>query len=771
MALGDGIRYNIASVEPAERTLLRDAMLELNRRFFPGSRTDAVPGGVSLWFKQDEIHQATHVHGGPEFLPWHREIVNRYEEMLRQVNPLLSLHYWDWTQDPTNIPNANLGGGLTGTLNLFTLDFMGYGGPTPQPIGPPWQNAVAPWRSDGFYVPGASPDRDTSGNPADPPTTVNRSVVGSPASAMGDTNIVNAGDYAAMRGLLEIVHNAMHGFVRMGGQHISFRDPFVFLLHSNVDRLFARWQTDPAHPERLEPATVYGTESNLDVVVGGVTQNVNHNVEPWSTGHSFDQFGIEHFTRPWYAPESEGIPKTYKHTSIVCPPRYDTNLPTVPPVADANGPYTTDEGVDVILDGSLSSNSSGATLSFEWDLDNDGVFDDASGPNPVFNMVGQDGVFPIALKVTAGCVFDIDETTVTVNNVAPIVSLASDAPVNEGSSVKVRGTVTDPGWLETLTATIDWGDGTTVEPIIGVLENIRPDATLSFHVSHIYGDNGSFTVEVCGSDDDTTTCGTITLRVDNVNPTAEIDETGTVLVNGIPTFLAHAGEPVEFKGRSTDPGSDDLFLSWDWGDGPPSPDVTTSYLVNAPNPDLFPSPSVQPRDVTDTQTHAFAEACLYEITFSALDDDGGSASDTAVVLITGNTDGSCSSGYWQHQFGRQGHTDFDDATLQCYLAIVNNVSTVFSEARDALTIPAAHDVLFLKQNRGSQIKQLDRELMTAWLNFANGAFEYDQLFDPDHDGVFTSFADIMAIAESVRLAPTSTTTEIREQKNILQQLR
>jgi hypothetical protein len=47
MALGDGIRRNIASVDPAERALLRDALLELNRRFFPGDRTDSVPGGVS----------------------------------------------------------------------------------------------------------------------------------------------------------------------------------------------------------------------------------------------------------------------------------------------------------------------------------------------------------------------------------------------------------------------------------------------------------------------------------------------------------------------------------------------------------------------------------------------------------------------------------------------------------------------------------------------------------------------------------------------------
>ena len=324
MALGDGIRRNIASVDPTERALLRDALIAINHRFFPGSRTDSIPGGVSWWFKQDEIHQATHVHGGPEFVPWHREIVNRLEAMLRDINAQLSLHYWDWAQDPRAIPNANLGGGATGTLNLFTPTFMGYGGTSSAAIDEPWLGA-------GYYVPGASPHRDgAGGNAADPPQSVNRRVSGSPASPSGDTAIVNAADYPTMRGLLEPVHNAMHGFVNMGGAHISFRDPFVFLLHSNVDRLFARWQTDPAHPQRLDPSTVYGTESNLDVVVGAVTQNLNHNVEPWSTGHSFDQFGGEHFTRPWFAPENQGVPHNYKHSFIVIPPLYDTNATAIP---------------------------------------------------------------------------------------------------------------------------------------------------------------------------------------------------------------------------------------------------------------------------------------------------------------------------------------------------------------------------------------------------------------------------------------------------------
>src|SRR5437868_13587387 len=96
MALGDGIRRNINSVPATEQSLLVSAIKQLNERLYPGARTDFPAGGVSYWFKQDEIHQATHVHGGPHFLPWHRELCNRFEALLREVDSRLSLHYWDW---------------------------------------------------------------------------------------------------------------------------------------------------------------------------------------------------------------------------------------------------------------------------------------------------------------------------------------------------------------------------------------------------------------------------------------------------------------------------------------------------------------------------------------------------------------------------------------------------------------------------------------------------------------------------------------------------
>ena len=440
------------------------------------------------------------------------------------------------------------------------------------------------------------------------------------------------------------------------------------------------------------------------------------------------------------------------------------------PVADAGGPYVTDEGTNVSLDASGSSDPDGLALTYAWDLNNDGLFNDATGPNPVFDAVGQDGVYPVAVKVTASDGdYAVAASTVTVNNVPPSVTLNSDAPVDENSPVTVSGVVSDPGWLDPLSATIDWGDGSPLQAVSGVLENVRPDATLTFSISHIYGDNGDFSAQVCGSDDDTTTCENILLPVNNVDPTATIDTSGTTLINGMPTFLGQVNQPMDFSGRSTDPGSDDLFLSWDWDDGPPSPDVTTTYLVNPPNPDPFPSPSIQPRDVTDMQTHTFTDACLYNISFLAADDDGGHGEDHAVVLIVGDASQTRTAGYWLHQYQGNGHTDFDQPTLLCYLDMVGYLSQVFNEVRDASTIPHAIDVLDVNLNNGSMEEIFDRQLLAVWLNFANGSLTLDQMVDTNGDGTpDTTFANAVSTAESVRLNPAATRSELEQQKNILE---
>ena len=448
--------------------------------------------------------------------------------------------------------------------------------------------------------------------------------------------------------------------------------------------------------------------------------------------------------------------------------RIAVRLPTV----SAGGPYTTNEGTNVALAATCSDPDS-QPLQFAWDFDNDGNFNDATGSNVTFDRVGQDGVFTVRVKCTAGGASSIASATVTVNNVAPTVAFTTDAPRPENSALAISGTVTDPGWLDPLTATVDWGDGAGAQPLGGILENARPDATLTFGASHTYGDNGTFTIKVCGKDDDTEVCTSTSVQINNVNPTAVIDETGTISINGVPTVLAKVGQPVAFKARSQDPGSDDLRLTWNWDDG--TPDTVTDSLVNPPNPDPFPSPSIQPRDETDTKSHTFGKACLYDVKFTSRDDDAGSATDDISVIIVGNASQVRSAGYWQTNFGKVlgkgGKADFDAATLLCYLKITGFISRVFDEVRNASTLPLALDVLVPKQNGGSAIEQFDRQLLAVWLNFANGSIALGQLVDTNGDNIGdTPFATAVANAEAVRLNPASTAAQIEAQKNILERI-
>jgi hypothetical protein len=244
----------------------------------PGGRNDTPPGGVSKWFKQDEIHAHTHVHGCPAFLPWRRELVNRFEALIREVDPQLSLHYWDWTQDPTNAPD-----GSGGSVDLFTPDFMGSA----------HGQAGEPWLSAGFYDPAADPYRSDSGfdpsnNPVDPPRNLDREVQpGAPVTAMQDAGCVAELDFPSFHGAIELLHNNSHGHIGgvIGDAHTSFRDPFVFLLHANVDRLFALWQLQSGHLDRVDPAQVYGMWSNTqgtsDVATGGPNWGILSPLEPW----------------------------------------------------------------------------------------------------------------------------------------------------------------------------------------------------------------------------------------------------------------------------------------------------------------------------------------------------------------------------------------------------------------------------------------------------------------------------------------------------------
>jgi hypothetical protein len=318
MPLGDGIRKNVANLTPKERTRLLNAIIALNKKHYRGRRDDPIVGGVSYWFKQDEIHQATHVHGGPAFLPWHRELCNRFEVLLREVDPLVSLHYWDWETDP---------------VGLFTNDFMGNADPNVNN-----GEAGEPWLSTGFYKPDADPYRGDEAfdlahsNPFHPPRMLTRAKTdGPPVLRYKENQIIQAEEFPEMRVMLEGNHNIAHGYIggTIGDPHTSFRDPFVFLIHSNVDRLYTTWQLQPGKEWRLEPDHIYGSESETETSgtfpeahVGILTP-----LEPWAgiEAPGAEETVIE--TRPWAPPENELVIKNSRHDSLVkYPPHYDTTI-------------------------------------------------------------------------------------------------------------------------------------------------------------------------------------------------------------------------------------------------------------------------------------------------------------------------------------------------------------------------------------------------------------------------------------------------------------
>ena len=160
-----------------------------------------------------------------------------------EIHPEISLHYWDWTTDPPVAERA-------GRVALFTPNFMGGTG---NPAGPPFQDFESTEKTDPFEGDGIHDHiwRNVGLHPRramERPTWPRTPIFLLMTSSRPSTPLCRAH------------HNNAHGFIggTLGDSHFSFHDPFVFLLHSNMDRLWARWQTDPAHPGRIVPSTAYG---------------------------------------------------------------------------------------------------------------------------------------------------------------------------------------------------------------------------------------------------------------------------------------------------------------------------------------------------------------------------------------------------------------------------------------------------------------------------------------------------------------------------------
>jgi glucose/arabinose dehydrogenase len=140
----------------------------------------------------------------------------------------------------------------------------------------------------------------------------------------------------------------------------------------------------------------------------------------------------------WYADfQASGAVRKISYTAA-------NNPPTA--VMSAN-PTSGPAPLTVSFNGSGSSDPDpGTTLTYAWDLDDDGAFDDAAGPTASWTY--QNGVYTPALRVTDNQgASDTDSVTITAGNTPPTATISSPASSlrwKVGDTISFLGGATDP---------------------------------------------------------------------------------------------------------------------------------------------------------------------------------------------------------------------------------------------------------------------------------------------------------------------------------------
>jgi tyrosinase len=222
------IRKNAQSLTPAERDRFLAALATLN-------------GGGSGRFRDfRDMHVLAadlEEHGNVGFLPWHRAYILDLERELQAIDPSVTLPYWRFDQPAPA---------------LFTRQFMGVSNAAGRVQFTPG-HPLNTWRTDQtlgiLRTPGFAAG-------AAPPGLLNELQT---VALGGAAPNASYGNFDRMEGN---PHGNAHtsfvaGYIR--SKQTAPRDPLFFMLHANVDRLWAKWQwrhrrTDPAEPRSFAPA-------------------------------------------------------------------------------------------------------------------------------------------------------------------------------------------------------------------------------------------------------------------------------------------------------------------------------------------------------------------------------------------------------------------------------------------------------------------------------------------------------------------------------------
>jgi len=330
----------------------------------------------------------------------------------------------------------------------------------------------------------------------------------------------------------------------------------------------------------------------------------------------------------------------------------DTFLVTVnnlAPTLDAGGDQTVDEGTFITLapatftdpgvDNALGGTSEDFTATITW---GDGTTEPAaditlvevSGSEGVLttgtvqaqHTYADDGIYAVTLTVSdddGGT--KSDTLTVTVNNVAPQLTLDPVAAINEDGVATLTGTITDPGTLDTFTLDVNWDDPLSPNDIEQYTFGASATGSQTFSLTHQYLDDNpsetlsdDYTIGLTITDDDTGSTGDSTIiTVNNVAPVLSDIVTTAIDENGVTTLT----------GTIIDPGTLDTFtLVVNWGD-PLSPDNEETYAYAAGTTSF----ELTHQYLDDNPTGTAFDT--YTISATVTDDDMGTGTDSMTVTV------------------------------------------------------------------------------------------------------------------------------------------
>jgi hypothetical protein len=230
------------------------------------------------------------------------------------------------------------------------------------------------------------------------------------------------------------------------------------------------------------------------------------------------------------------------------------------PLADTGGPYVGSEGSAITFNAGSTTDPDADTLYYRWDFDGDSDWDTSWSTSATRTHTWNDDYSgDVYLEVSDGRLRDVDVTTVTVNNVAPTITVTGDT-ISENEVATVSGTISDPSVEDTFTITIDWGEGSP-------MDYNYPAGSTSFSETHQYLDDDptatpsdAYLVDVTITDDD-----------------GGVDPSGTyVTVYNTAPSITITGDLIDeddyatVSGNINDPGTQDTFtITIDWGEGAP----------------------------------------------------------------------------------------------------------------------------------------------------------------------------------------------------------